>query len=372
MAASRAAAVRSTTRSPCWGPTSCRPIGRPSLLMATGTRGGGGAGHVEGIGELDPVGGVLAVDRARHLAGERRQGRAGRRDQDAAAAEQLDQPQVHEVEAVEDLEQLLGRRRLRGVDEVAQHRMDLVPARMTHEGPQGAQGGRPRQGEEITDGVVIEDGVQHDDLGAQRLEHPDGALAGGGHLGVDGGVAEGGGVGDPDRDVGVVEGGQPVGLGAGEGAQVGGVGADGDVEGAGDVGDAAGHGAVGREVDPAGRVGAAGRDAAEARLHAREAAAGARDPDGAAAVGPGGERHHPGRQRGRRAAGRSARPPAMCRTGSARGRRWRWSCCPSSRTRACWSCRRRRSRRPASGPRRGRRRWRAGRRRAGPSRRWCV
>ena len=37
MAASSAAAVRSTTRSPCWGPTSCRPIGSPLLLMATGT-----------------------------------------------------------------------------------------------------------------------------------------------------------------------------------------------------------------------------------------------------------------------------------------------------------------------------------------------
>ena len=64
-------------------------------------------------------------------------------------------------------EQLLGRRRLGGVDEVAQDRMDLLPARVTHEGSQGAQGGRPRHGEEITDGVVVENGVEHDDVGAQ-------------------------------------------------------------------------------------------------------------------------------------------------------------------------------------------------------------
>ena len=273
---------------------------------------------------------------------------------------------------VEDLQQLLGGRRLRRVDQVAQDGIDLVPARMAHEGSEGAQGGGPRHGEEITDGVGIKDGIEHDDVGAHRLDHPDGALAGGGHLGVDGGVAEGGGVGDADRDVGVVEGGQPRGLGAGEGAQVGGVGADGHIEGAGDVGDAAGHGAVGREVDPAGRVGAAGRDPAEARLHPREAAAGGGDPDGAAAVGPGGERDHAGRERPPMPRPTIRPGPWMCRTGSARGRRWRWSCSPSSRTRACWSCRRRRSRPPACGPRRGRRRWRAGRRRGGPIRRWCV
>ena len=60
-----------------------------------------------------------------------------------AGAEQLHQTQVHAVEAVEDLQQLLGRRRLSGLDEVAQDRMDLLPARMAHEGSQGAQRGRP-------------------------------------------------------------------------------------------------------------------------------------------------------------------------------------------------------------------------------------
>ena len=247
-----------------------------------------------------------------------------------------------------------------------------VPARMVHEGSQGAQGGGPRQGEEITDGVGIKDGLQHDDVGAQRLEHPDGSLAGGGDLGVHGRVAEGRRIGDADGDVRVLEGGQPRGLGAGERTKVGGVGADGHVEGAGDVGDAPGHGAVRRQVDPSGRVGAAGGDAAEAGLHAREAAAGRGDPDGAAAVGAGGERDHARRERGRRRRPTTRPGPWMCRTGSARGRRRRWSCSPSSRTRVCWSCRRRRSRPPASGRRRGRRRWRAGRRRGAPIHRsWC-
>ena len=81
--------------------------------------------------------------------------------------EQLDQPQVHAVVVVEDQQQLLRRRRLGGLDVVAQDRMDLLPAWVTHEGSQGAQGGRPRHGEEITDGVAIKDGIQHDDLGAQ-------------------------------------------------------------------------------------------------------------------------------------------------------------------------------------------------------------
>ena len=129
--------------------------------------------------------------------------------------EQLDQAQVHAVVVVEDQEQLFRRRGLGGLDVVAQDGMDLLPARVPHEGSQGAQGGRPRHGEEITDGVFVKDRIEHDDVGAQRLEHPDGALAGLGHLGVDGGIAEGGGVGDLDGDVGVVEGGQPVGLGRG-------------------------------------------------------------------------------------------------------------------------------------------------------------
>ena len=81
--------------------------------------------------------------------------------------EQLDQAQVHAVVVVEDQEQLLGRRGLGGLDVVAQDRMDLLPARVPHEGSQGAQGGRPRHGEEITDGVVVKDGIENDDLGAQ-------------------------------------------------------------------------------------------------------------------------------------------------------------------------------------------------------------
>ena len=249
--------------------------------------------------------------------------------------------------------------------------MDLVPARMAHEGSEGAQGGGPRHGEEITDGVGIKDRIQHDDVGSHRFDHPDGALAGGGHLGVDGGVAERGGVGDAQRDVGVVEDGQPRGLGAGEGTEVGGVGADGHIEGAGDVGDAAGHRAVGREVDPSGGSGPAAR--APGRGWASF-------PRGRSTRrGSGWSRRRRTRWRAgpcRRRGPPTPRPkirrdPWMCRTGSAKGRRRRWSCFPSSRTRVCWSCRRRRSRPHACGPRRDRRRRRAGRRRGGPIRRWC-
>ena len=81
--------------------------------------------------------------------------------------EQLDEPQVHEVEVIDDLEQLLGGGRLRDVDEVAQDGVHLRPARMVHEWSQGAQGAGPGEGEEITDGVGIKDGLQHDDVGAQ-------------------------------------------------------------------------------------------------------------------------------------------------------------------------------------------------------------
>jgi hypothetical protein len=81
--------------------------------------------------------------------------------------EQLDQPQVHAVVVVEDHQQLLRCRRLGGLDVVPQDRMDLLPTRVTHEGSQGAQGGRPRHGEEITDGVAIKNRIQHDHLGAQ-------------------------------------------------------------------------------------------------------------------------------------------------------------------------------------------------------------
>ncbi len=83
------------------------------------------------------------------------------------------------------------------------------------------------------------------------------------------------------------------------------------------------------------------------------------DPDRTAAVVAVGDRHHPCRHRGRRAAarssGRAVERPTGC--GSARSAATRSSA--GSPSRAAWSCRRSRTRRPAGagrGTRRGRRR----------------
>ena len=173
------------------------------------------------------------------------------------------------MEPIEHAEQLHRRRRLGRRGQAAEQRVDLLPAWMTDEGLQGAKRAGRREGEEIADGVVVEDRLENDDLSAQGFQHPDGAVAGGAHLGVDGGVTQGRGVGEADRDVRVVERGQPRRLGPGQGAQIGGIRSHGHVEGERHVGNGAGHGAVGREVYPAGWVRTAGRDAAEGRLHPR-------------------------------------------------------------------------------------------------------
>ena len=231
----------------------------------------------------------------------------------------------------------------------------------------------PRHGEEVADGVGVEDRVSTTiDLGAQRLEHLDGLLAGGGAPRRRRWRSRGWGRRRPGRGRGGRRG-RPATMPRG---------------GAGRAGRSGrgrrprrGRGRRRRCGGPWGRwsrgraspggLGPPAGTRPRRRLHAREAAAGRGDPDGAAAVGSGGERDHarpPGRPPRRP---RTRRPPGRVERVQRWGRRGRWSCCPSSRTRACWSCRRRRSRPPAGGPRRGRRRWRAGRRRGAPSRRWC-
>src|ERR1700685_3294725 len=79
------------------GPHQLQADGQATVTHGNGHAGGGGAGHVEGIGELHPVGRFDAVDGTDHVVGQGSQRRARRRDQDAAAVEQLDQPQVHAV-----------------------------------------------------------------------------------------------------------------------------------------------------------------------------------------------------------------------------------------------------------------------------------
>ena len=182
---------------------------------------------------------------------------------------------------------------------------------------------------------------------------PTAPLAGGRHLGVHGGVAERRGVGDADRDVGVVERRQPRGLGAGEGAQVGGVRPDGHIEGAGDVGHAPGHGAVGRQVHPSGGSGRR------------------RGPGRGSASCPRG-RSRPrgsgwsGRRRIRWRGGPCpppARPPHRPRTrpaldgsnGFSEGPKMVLVVFPIQPNSVCWSCRPRHIRPPACGRRRGRR-----------------
>ena len=162
---------------------------------------------------------------------------------------------------------------LGGVDDGPQHGVDLLPPRMPHEGPHGAQLADPHDGEEVGHRVGVEDRLDLDHLGAERFEHLDRPPADGEHFGVDVGVAQRRGPDHADRDVGIFYRRQPRCFRAWQGAQVGRVGADGHIEGGHDVGDTAGHGTVGGEVEPAGRVGAAAGHPPQRGLHAREAAA---------------------------------------------------------------------------------------------------
>ena len=226
---------------------------------------------------------------------------------------------------------------------------------MVHERSEGAQGAGPGEGEEIADGSSSKTESSTTTSAPSGLEHPDGPLAGCGDLGVDGRVpsarayairtgtcgssrrrattprVEGGSGGRSDRD-------RRPRRGRGRRRRC-------DWPWA----------RSSRGLTPSGRVGAPAGDPAQARLHAREPATGRGNRDGAPPSEPV-AKDHARRQRGPSTA-RGASPGPGWVEGFSEGRRWRWSCCPSSRIQVCWSSRPRRIRPPAAGRRKGRRRW---------------
>ena len=321
-AASRAAAVRRTTRSPCWGPTSCRPIGRPPLLRPAQHGGRRRPGHVERIGELDPVGGHLPVDRARSS-----------RRRTAPPPSTSASPGCGPSWKSSTRRRFMRWKRSKicsscsavvdwaASTQVAQHGVDLVPPRVPHVAAAGcARWQAPVKVRKSPTGSASKTGSSTTTSAPSDSSTPTARSQTASHLGVHGRRSRA----SAPRRCGAGRGGRrappatrPRG-GAGERRSVG----SGPTATSRARATSAMRRAMGPLVDRSSQPGGFGPPAGtrpRLGLHAREAAAGRGDPDGAAAVGSGGERDHARRQRGRRPARGPARPRGSGRTGSAVG-----------------------------------------------------
>ena len=148
--------------------------------------------------------------------------------------------------------------------------------------------------------------VDHDDLGAERLQPPHGVLAHGHDLGVGAPVAQRRRPRHPPGGAEVPQRPRPRGVRQRQRRQVARLGADDGVEREGQVPGRPGHRALGRQQRPAGRPGTPARDPAEGRLQSGEPVHRRRDADRPTAVGPGGQRDQAGGQGRPRPAGRPA------------------------------------------------------------------